>query len=201
MTDSLDKRVLRSKTALKETFVHLLFQKPFQQLSISEIVREANYNRGTFYAHYATKDELLHEVIQDVLDEFIRQIQHPYQSISKVNLKEMQTDDITLFTYLKEHAALYKLLLSDHIQVDFRYQIARAIENLFLSEYEYELEEGTLIDPKWLYIYRAHGVAGLLIRWIEEEFPTSPQYMSTQIVELMLLSTEVFHVKRERSAK
>ncbi|MCG7376520.1 TetR/AcrR family transcriptional regulator [Paenibacillus sp. ACRSA] len=199
MTDSVDKRILRSKTALKETFVRLLFLKPFQQLSISEIVREANYNRGTFYAHYATKDELLHEVIQDVLDEFIRQIQHPYQSISKVNLKEMQTDDITLFTYLKANAALYKLLLSDHIQVDFRYQIARAIENLFLSEYEYELDEGTLIDPKWLYIYRAHGVAGLLIRWIEEEFPTSPQYMSTQIVELMLLSTEVFHVKRERT--
>ncbi|WP_340016939.1 TetR/AcrR family transcriptional regulator [Paenibacillus sp. FSL K6-1318] len=195
MTDRLDKRVLRSTSDIKETFMKLLFQKPFHQISISEIVREANYNRGTFYSNFATKEDLLKEVIQDVLQEFIQQIKNPYRSISKVNLKEMHTEDITLFMYLKEQAALYKLLLSDHIQVDFRYQMARVIEDLFVAEYEYELAEGSPIDPKWLYIYRAHGVAGLIIRWIEEDFPTTPQYMNKQIVELMLLSTETFHVK------
>ncbi|WP_413378136.1 TetR/AcrR family transcriptional regulator [Paenibacillus taichungensis] len=196
MTDRIDKRILRSKSDIKETFLRLLSQKPFQQISISEIVREANYNRGTFYANFATKEDLLREIIQEVLVEFVQQIKNPYRYITKVNLKEMHAEDITLFTYLKEQAALYKLLLSDHIQVDFRYQMARVIEDLFVAEYEYELEEGSVIDPKWLYIYRAHGVAGLLIRWIEEDFPTPPQYMNTQIVELMLLSTEVFHVKK-----
>lgn len=195
MTDRIDKRILRSKSDIKETFLRLLSQKPFQQISISEIVREANYNRGTFYANFATKEDLLREIIQEVLVEFVQQIKNPYRYITKVNLKEMHAEDITLFTYLKEQAALYKLLLSDHIQVDFRYQMARVIEDLFVAEYDYELEEGSVIDPKWLYIYRAHGVAGLLIRWIEEDFPTTPQYMNTQIVELMLISTEVFHVK------
>nr|WP_238456133.1 TetR-like C-terminal domain-containing protein [Lederbergia galactosidilytica] len=81
------------------------------------------------------------------------------------------------------------------MQVDFRYQMAKAIEELFIEEYQYELEEGTNLDPKWLYIYRSHGIAGLVIRWIEDGFTPSPYYMSEQIIKLMLTTTEVFRVK------
>lgn len=68
-------------------------------------------------------------------------------------------------------------------------------EELFIAEYDYELAEGTILNPKWLYIYRAHGVAGLIIRWIEEDFSEEPEYMSKQIIELMVTSTSGFHVK------
>jgi len=196
MTSDIDKRVLRSKLDLKHTFLRLLELKPFHQISISEIVREARYNRGTFYANFATKEDLLREIVDDVLDQFVLEIKNPYRDVSKVNLKEMPSEDITLFKYIQENASLYKLLLSDHVHVDFRYRLARAIEDLFVAEYDYELAHHAKIDPKWLYIYRAHGVAGLLIRWIEEDFTTSPQYMNEQIIELMLLSTEVFHIKK-----
>lgn len=86
-------------------------------------------------------------------------------------------------------------ILSDHIRVDFRYQMAKAIEDLFIAEYEYILNEDSILDRKLFYIYRAHGIAGLIIRWIEDGFPTSPEYMSKQVVELMVTSTEIFNVK------
>lgn len=74
--------------------------------------------------------------------------------------------------------------------------MAKSIEQLFREEYEYELAEASQLSLNWLYIYRAHGIAGLIIRWIEEDFPTTPKYMAKQIVELMLISTEVFYVKK-----
>ena len=107
----------------------------------------------------------------------------------------MNAEDITLFHYFKENARLYRLLLSDHIRVDFRHQMAKAIEDLFILEYDYQLKKDTIIDSKWLYIYRAHGVAGLIIRWIEEDFKEDPIYMSRQIIELMVTSTDGFYVK------
>lgn len=192
----IDKRVQRSKDAIKQTCLDLLFHKPFDQITISEIVRIANYNRGTFYANFETKEDLLEEIIQDVLDEMVHQIRHPYKSDIKVNLNQMPTEDITLFSYFKNNAKLYKMLLSDHIRVDFRYRMAKAIEELFIMEYVYELDEGAHVDPKWLYIFRAHGIAGFIIRWIEEGFKESPEYMSEQIVELMLVSTKTFYVKK-----
>lgn len=195
MEDYLDKRVQRSKAAIKEAFLTLLYKKPFEQITISEIVKKANYNRGTFYANFKTKDNLLDEFIQNVLDEMVHQIRVPYESIKKVNFHKMNAEDITLFHYFKENAKLFRLLLSNHIRVDFRYQMAKAIEELFIAEYDYALKEGTILDQKWLYIYRAHGVAGLIIRWIEEGFSEEPEYMSKQIIELMVTSTEGFYVK------
>lgn len=35
----------------------------------------------------------------------------------------------------------------------------------------------------------------MIIRWIEEDFSTPPEYMAKQFIELMLVSTEVFYVK------
>lgn len=190
-----DKRVQRSKTAIKGAFLTLLYKKPFSQITVSEIVKEADYNRGTFYANFETKEHLRDELIQDILREMVKQIRVPYQSNKKVDFYKMNAEDITLFHYFKENARLYRLLLSDHIRVDFRHQMAKAIEDLFILEYDYQLKKDTIIDSKWLYIYRAHGVAGLIIRWIEEDFKEDPIYMSRQIIELMVTSTDGFYVK------
>ena len=195
MEEYVDKRVQRSKKAIKEAFLTLLFKKPFSQITVSDIAEKAKYNRGTFYANFETKDNLLDEFIQDVLQEMVYQIRVPYKSIKQVNFHEMNAEDITLFQYFKDNAKLFRLLLSNHIRVDFRYQMAKAIEELFIAEYDYELAEGTILNPKWLYIYRAHGVTGLIIRWIEEDFSEEPEYMSQQIIELMVTSTSGFHVK------
>ncbi len=193
--DFLDKRVQRSRAAIKTKFIELLYKKPFAQITISEIARETNYNRGTFYANFHSMDELLKEVIDETLHEMIEQIGIPYQAYEQVYLRELPIEEITLFNYFKEHASLYQLLLSDHIRVDFRYQMAQAIEQLFLDEYDYVLPKDSSVDAKWLYIYRANGIAGLIIRWIEEDFPHTPTYMAEQIVELMVVSTESFFVK------
>lgn len=194
MIEYPDKRVQRSKTALKQTFLQFLQNKSLDQITITEIVKEANYNRGTFYAHFDSKEVLLAEIVDDVLKEMVRQIRKPYLSLTTINLEEMNVEEITLFSYFKENEMLFKTLLSNHIQIDFRHKIAKAIEELFIAEYEYELEESHL-DLKLLYIYRSHGIAGIIIRWIEDGFQESPEYMSEQIVALMVTSTKVFHIK------
>jgi AcrR family transcriptional regulator len=195
-----DKRVQRSKAAIKDTFLQLLFKKPFEQITISELVKEANYNRGTFYSNFETKEHLLDEVIQDILDEMIEQIRTPYKSINRVDMNELNIDDITLFSYFQENSELYKLLLSNHIRVDFRYQMAIALEEMFIEEYEYVIEDGVSVDTKWLYIYRAHGIAGLIIRWIEEDFSATPTYMAQQTLKLMTTSTRFFNVKKNTNS-
>lgn len=195
MKERTDKRIIRSKSAIKKAFLNLLYRKPFEQITISEIVGEANYNRGTFYSNFETKDCLLYEVIDDVLNEMINQIRKPYQTTERVDMEQLKISDVTLFKYFKENMSLYKLLLSDHIRVDFRFKMAKAIEKMFIEEYKYELGDES-IDIKWLYTYRAYGLTGLIIRWIEEDCPDTPEYMTDQTLKLMTTATMVFHVKK-----
>ena len=163
METYVDKRIQRSVNAIKAAFLTCLEQKPFHEITISEIVRLADYNRGTFYAHFESKEHLLQYIIDETLKNMIKEIQAPYQHLQQVDMRALDVNSITLFQYFLKNKQLFQLLLSPHIQVDMRYQIGLAIEQLFIQQYEYELTS-TEIDIKWLYVYRAHGLAAMIIR-------------------------------------
>ena len=55
----IDPRVLRTRHLLAESLERLLLEKPFDQISVSDIADGATLNRGTFYAHYPDKHALL----------------------------------------------------------------------------------------------------------------------------------------------
>ena len=53
-----DRRVRYTKKAIRDGFLQLLAVKPIEKISVTEICREADINRGTFYAHYSDPYEL-----------------------------------------------------------------------------------------------------------------------------------------------
>lgn len=68
--NGVDRRILRTKIAFHDALVHLIEEKGFDKLSVTDITTYANVNRGTFYLHYVDKYDLLDqieaELIQDV---------------------------------------------------------------------------------------------------------------------------------------
>ncbi|MBP1916553.1 TetR/AcrR family transcriptional regulator [Lederbergia galactosidilytica] len=98
----IDKRIQRSKSDLKKIFIKLLTRRSFEQNTITEIVREAGYNRGTFYSNFETKENILREIIQETLQEMIEEIRHPYKTLKRVNMKELEAKELTFFITLKK---------------------------------------------------------------------------------------------------
>ena len=47
-----DKRIRRTKKLLRQALTRLMQQKDFPSITVTDVVREADINRGTFYAHY-----------------------------------------------------------------------------------------------------------------------------------------------------
>ena len=60
---NLDKRVRRTKLQLKQAFIKLMEEKNYDQITVTDIVNRADYNRATFYRHYNFKEELAEEMI------------------------------------------------------------------------------------------------------------------------------------------
>lgn len=60
---------IRSKQMIKDALLSLMIEKPFEKISITDIVRRADINRGTFYAHYSNTDEVLKGISTGVVDE------------------------------------------------------------------------------------------------------------------------------------
>ena len=64
-----DRRTRYTKQVIREAFFQLLREKGFAKMSVADICRIAEINRGTFYLHYVDKFDLLDAMIDEALDE------------------------------------------------------------------------------------------------------------------------------------
>lgn len=76
-----DKRILKTKKALKQTLMELIREKPFRKITVKEICDKANTSRITFYTYYDDKYDLLGDLVRD----FEREIYERYDELQKDN--------------------------------------------------------------------------------------------------------------------
>ena len=58
-------RNTRTEAAIRSAFITLMKQKGLAAMTVSDIARLANINRGTFYTHYTDKFDLCQQLIDD----------------------------------------------------------------------------------------------------------------------------------------
>jgi AcrR family transcriptional regulator len=54
-----DARVRRTRDALGDALVALMQEKPFDTITVQDVLERAKVGRSTFYSHYSDKDDLL----------------------------------------------------------------------------------------------------------------------------------------------
>lgn len=62
---STDRRVVRTRKAIREAFFKLMEEQDYHKITIASIAREADIDRKTFYLHYGSVSDLVDEVIRD----------------------------------------------------------------------------------------------------------------------------------------
>ena len=68
MEKSEDRRVIKTKKAIRNAFARLLSEKELGDITVSDIAEYADINRKTFYNYYAG----VHEVVYEIDDEIAR---------------------------------------------------------------------------------------------------------------------------------
>ena len=62
-----DKRIIKTKRSLKAAMIKMLEEESFVSFCITELCREADVSRITFYSHYSDKYALLDDIFNDLL--------------------------------------------------------------------------------------------------------------------------------------
>lgn len=62
-----DRRAMYSRMVIKDAFLTILKSKSYDIMTVSELCREAQISRGTFYLHYDNLQQVLEELLEDAL--------------------------------------------------------------------------------------------------------------------------------------
>jgi AcrR family transcriptional regulator len=65
-----DRRVRRTRDTLGDALVELMHEKPFDDITVQEVLDRAGVGRSTFYEHYRDKDDLFLSDVEDFFKMF-----------------------------------------------------------------------------------------------------------------------------------
>lgn len=58
-----DRRTKYTRSVIREALMELLRIKPYSKITVTELCRLADINRGTFYIHYFDVDDVLDDIV------------------------------------------------------------------------------------------------------------------------------------------
>ncbi|MER2173206.1 MAG: TetR/AcrR family transcriptional regulator [Carnobacterium sp.] len=186
----VDIRILRSKKAISETFITLLNERDFKTISITEIVNKAGVNRGTFYKHYAYKEDILKEIQDHFLEHLTIMLEDNYQGICYSNLKTTPLSD-ALFIFISEHRNFFHLAIHSVGFLNFQLYFSAVLKQ-FLIENFFPTAQYSLKSQNLLGAYVANGIYGYLVEWDETKYASSTIEMAQQLTDIFVLDRSVF---------
>jgi AcrR family transcriptional regulator len=169
----IDARVRRTRDALGDALVALMQEKPFETITVQDVLDRAEVSRSTFYSHYSDKDDLLMSDAEEFFESISMALSvHGDKSDRVFPVREF-------FVHLSDVQPFFKALVkSGKYQENMelaRGHFARGIERR-LSE----LPRGKSIPPNQLSAIaftHAGALLSLLTWWLDRGMRESPAEM------------------------
>ena len=89
-TKSVDRRVIKTKRAIRNTFAKLMVEKDINDITIIELAEAADINRKTFYNYYSGVYQVIEDIENDIIQSYER-------LLGNVQFKQSMAAPYTLF--------------------------------------------------------------------------------------------------------
>lgn len=118
------RNAVRSRKMIREAFVDLLHEKPFEKITATDIINRSGLNRSTFYAHYPDAKGILEEFIGEIITMF-RQMLAEMDFSRFLNEPEPNLKKVVAF--LEENQVLYRLLGKSDMSLIYLEQLKKVL--------------------------------------------------------------------------
>ncbi len=183
MTQKVDRRVRKTKAALRAGLIKLMQEKSIREITVRELVDEVDINRSTFYLHYTDIYDMLNKIEEELLEQLVSvtdRHKHEYYN------EKLNTYLEEVFVILLENVDICNLLMSPNGDIQFTSKVKNLIKDN-ITQTTVEFLQGTLPveEIKFACSFYIGGCLGVVERWLMDGAKESPQALASLCYKLI----------------
>ena len=177
----IDRRVRKTRRALKEALIEKLKDKPIQEITVREIADEIDINRGTFYQHYRDIYDMLSQIESELFGEFGELLDNS----EKHHTHDIMSTFIGFVTLLKENRDLVLVLLGPNGDPAFVDRVKEMVREHVIDAWMRVNSSDVIQYFDYYYEFVVAGCIGLFQKWLATGAKESPEKLA-QMVDAIL---------------
>ena len=179
LISTTDRRILRTKAALRTALLTLLAEMPFEDITVSKLAELAGINRKTFYLHYTSTRDLQDEIRREECQRLAG-----LKYWKTFTSGESEPDPYEFFLemnhLIQSDKMLYRALFSPNIATNYLPKIKEKI----LESEEWKEIQRQRPDIDYYLDYTISGLFSLYLRWLTSKNQISIEELARIAAEL-----------------
>jgi len=175
-----DLRVTLTRGLLKEGLLRCLRDKPISKITVADLCRESGVNRGTFYNHYTTPED----IVRDIAWEYASRLQAIYRENRSLGGERALVACLTMIAGQRDEL---KILFSENAENVLGGCGLEIVQDLLKRQYPIKsgaAEVRRRVDDDFLrMIITSSAAFGLIQIWIGQELSKTPEEIAALLRE------------------
>lgn len=181
---------IRSRRMIREAYMELLKEKDLSKITVTDIIKRADLNRATFYAHYpdvrGVTEEIENEIIEKMLEvlkefQFTSFFRNPAPLLLKIS------------RYLEEDTDFYRILIRANGSEIFMEKLKKVFSDHMLNDSDIpeSMRQSKMVELRVCYF--AGGIVNLYKQWFRGDLNCTLNDIALEVSKLLQLEAkEIF---------
>lgn len=166
----------RTKRCISLALYSLMLQKPYDDISVSDICQKAGVSRVSFYHYYDRKDDIFIQYSDEKFAEF-------YDAFAKMDNISFEDFIIQLFHFFKKTSRQLLMLKNANRQEILVDQFYSYCKYIFFNNQTSYLFKGK--DDPVTISFVVGGIFEVIMRWIDEGMHRPPEEIAKYIINIL----------------
>lgn|SRR5699024_10859549 len=184
-------RKMATKEKIKAAFIDLVHEKGFEAMTVSDIARRCDINRGTFYLHYVDKYDLMNKLEEEVMFDLEAIILKDSDQEGEATQLIPYEEILEALVYVKAEFEFVKAIASPGGDPNFMQTLKSIIGQLIdikvKQSHRVKFEKLDLPEDYAIEILLS-SIVGIMTLWIKKDGKESPEEIAHMITKAKLLS-------------
>jgi len=183
------KSAIRSRRLILQAFTQLMQEKELEKITVTDIIKLADINRGTFYAHYQDTRAVIEQIENDIISkmlEFLKEFQ--YRSFFQNPLPLL----LKIARCLEEDLEFYRILINSSGSEQFLIKLKKIFVTYMENDSDIPSQQKKSAEFYVRINFFAGGVINLYQIWFRGETDLSLNDMSLEMSKFIAISTNSF---------